>query len=66
MRTAVVYRLFEAFLALPEHLTVDVAHIRPTVSVRLARMVESAQRDVPRSARDVNVTYMSSRARVKR
>ena len=54
-------------MALLEHLPVDVDHVdaRLAVAVGFACVVEDAQRDVARSARDVNAEKGSVRARAQ-
>ena len=67
MRTVMIHRLFEARVALLEHLPVDVDHVdaRLAVTVGFARVIEDAQRDVARPARDVDAAEGPVRARAQ-
>jgi hypothetical protein len=63
----VIHRLFEARVALLQHLPVDVDYVyaRLAVSASFARVVEDAQCDVPRPARNVDATDVSLRSRTQ-
>ena len=63
-RTVVVHGLLEAPEALLEHLGVDVDDVDARLAVRvpLARVVEDAERDVARAARDVDAAQGPARA----
>lgn len=62
-----IHRLLETSESLLQHLSVDINDVdaRLTVRVRFARIVEDAQRDVARPARDVDAAYGPSRARTE-
>ena len=62
-----IHRLFEARVALLEHLAVDVDDVdaRLAVAVGFARVVEDAQGDVPRPARDVDAADGPAGARTQ-
>ena len=67
VRTTMVHRLLETIEARLQHLSVDIDDVdaRLPVRVRLARVVEDAQRDVARPTGDVDATYGPPRARTQ-